>query len=127
MILKYFIFLSILLLPAIGFSQTINITDSYVRPQLMSSSDGRGGSTSTYFHFHGNQVDKINEKFSAYESYTIINRKQTTNAVYYTIKGNNKGNIYYLTIRSSKTKSNKTANELIFESPGDFKETYMAF
>jgi len=93
----------------------------------MSSSDGRGGSTSTYFHFHGNQVDKINEKFNAHESYTIIDRKQVNNAVYYTIKGNNKGNIYRLTVRSTKNSQNETANELIFESPGEFTETYMGF
>ncbi|WP_426670716.1 hypothetical protein ACPPVU_05670 [Mucilaginibacter sp. McL0603] len=93
----------------------------------MSSSDGRGGSTSTYFHFQGNQVEKINEKFNAHESYTIIDRKQTSDAVYYTIKGNNMGHIFYLTIRSTKVNKDETANELIFESPGEFKETYMGF
>jgi hypothetical protein len=124
--LKFYAMLLSLLLPISAFSQSINIRDAYIRPQIMSSTDGTGGITTTYFHFYGNQLDKINENFKAHESYTILGRKQL-NAVYYTIKGNNRGKIYNLIIRSTKNSRNQVANELIFESPGEVKETYLGF
>jgi len=124
---KFLVFLSFIVFPAITFAQSVNLADGYIRPQLMSSSDGRGGSTSTYFHFHGNQIEKINEKFNAHESYTIIDRKEVKDAVYYTVKGNNKGAIYRVIIRQTRNSKNQVANELIFESQGEFSETYMGF
>ncbi|MES2447907.1 MAG: hypothetical protein V4546_12045 [Bacteroidota bacterium] len=104
-------------------SQNINLEETLIRPMGMSSSDGRGGSTSTYFRFYGNQVEKINELNNMHESYTIIDRKSVDTDIYFTLKGNNNGVICQIT---TKTESNG-ANVLIFTVPGEFEERYIGF
>ena len=43
-------------------SDDINFEETYIRPGLISYSDGGGGTTSTYFRVLGNQLEKINEE-----------------------------------------------------------------
>ncbi|RZK68891.1 MAG: hypothetical protein EOO85_23370 [Pedobacter sp.] len=121
------ILFTLMLFTQTGFSQTINIQDTYVNPRMMSSSDGTGGSTSTYFHLYRNQVEKVNKRFNLHETYTIIDKKKVGNNTYYTLKGNNKGTIVNLSFQATKNNRGSLIYELVFEVPGEFKERYFAF
>lgn len=104
-------------------SNGIDLEETYVRPGIMTSSDGRGGSNSTYFRFQGNQLEKINEKDNFHESYTIIDKKSIGNDIYFTIKGRATNIICQIIIKSEEN----GANILLFIVPGEFDERYIAF
>jgi len=104
-------------------TDNINIEETYIRPGLMSSTDGRGGSTSTYFRLHGNQLEKINQEANFLETYTIIDKKSIGNDIYLTIRGNAQNSICQVVIK----KEDNGANILMFIVPGEFDERYVGF